>query len=177
MSAESFPINPKQFRQQAAKAVLGYVRKKFPYFFSEEDKEDIISEVVLRMWRSRDSYDGSKGALSTWVGTIAENVVKSSAGIKNKRADISGEISEDKETEFYEQNTFRGYEFAADRDILLGELEDSLFNSLKSERDRRFLAWQIDGLDAEEMARREGITKNNAYLIIDHMRRRLLPAA
>ena len=177
MPAETFPIKPSQFRQQAAKAVLGYVKKKFSTFFSEEDKEDIISEVVLRMWRAMDLYDSSKGALSTWVGTIAENVVKSMAKAKNKREAISGEITEEDEESFYEQNTFRGYEFAADRDILLEELENSLFDRLKSERDKRFLAWQIDGLDAEEMARREGISKNNAYLVIYHMRKRLSEAA
>ena len=121
MPAETFPIKPSQFRQQAAKAVLGYVKKKFSTFFSEEDKEDIISEVVLRMWRAMDLYDSSKGALSTWVGTIAENVVKSMAKAKNKREAISGEITEEDEESFYEQNTFRGYEFAADRDILLEE--------------------------------------------------------
>ena len=174
MTVEQFPIKPSQFRQLAAKAVLGYVNKQFSKYFTEEDKEDIISEVVLRMWRAKDSFDSSKGNLATWVGTIARNAVKSMAAAKSSRKDISWLIEDnEEECDFYDECGYRCYEFATDRDLLLEEHKKCLFDSLRSERDRRFLKWQMEGLDAEEMARKEGISKSNVHMILFHMRHRL----
>lgn len=175
--SDTFPIKPCEFRSQAAKAVLGFVNKKFPKYFSEEEKEDIISDVVFRMWRSMDLYDSSKGSLSTWIGTIAMNMVKSAAMAKKCRMGISGEFKDGEILDNSSYSTFRGNEFAADRDILFEEFQEGLFDSLKSERDQRFLAWQIDGLDAKEMAEREGISVGNVYVVLHHMRQRLRSAA
>ena len=61
--------------------------------------------------------------------------------------------------------------------ILILQLRESLRSRLKSERDRRFLDWQIDGLDAKEMARREGIPVENVHMVLFHMRQRLGRAA
>ena len=49
MTSSTFPIQTSQFNDYASKAVLGYVRKQFPRYFTEQDTEDIISEVVFRM--------------------------------------------------------------------------------------------------------------------------------
>lgn len=173
MSDTTFPIKPCEFRAQAAKAVLGFVNKKFPKYFSVEEKEDIISDVVLRMWRAQDRFDESKGSISTWVGTIAKNVVRSAAAAKCCRADISNEFEDGEILDNCEYSNFRGNEFAADRDIMFEEFQEGIFGSLKSERDQRFLAWQIDGLDAKEMAEREGISIGNVYVVLHHMRQRL----
>lgn len=40
-----------------------------------EDAEDLTQEVFIRMYRTLKSYDASKGALITWVTTIARNLL------------------------------------------------------------------------------------------------------
>lgn len=176
MQQENFPIKPNQFRAFASKAVLPYVNSKFPKFFSEEEKEDIISDVTLRMWRARDSYDSNKGALSTWVGKIAKNAVFTAAEAKWRRSDISAVIEEADSDDCTYINNLKGDDYA-DKDILFEELQEGLFSKLRGERDQRFLAWQIDGLDAKEMAKREGISVSNVYMVLFHMRKRLRGAA
>ena len=40
-----------------------------------EDAEDLTQEVFIKMYRTLKSYDASKGALITWVTTIARNLL------------------------------------------------------------------------------------------------------
>lgn len=49
--------------------------KNSPFYFGEWELEDIISETYTKAWGSRDSYNPAKGALSTWVNTIAYNII------------------------------------------------------------------------------------------------------
>ena len=172
-----FPLHPSQFKDYASKAVRGYVRKQFPKFFTEQDTEDIVSEVMLRMWRGHRSFDPEKGALSTWVGTIARNAVRSAAEAKWHRLDISGRFEDGEILDNCPYSTYRAEEFATDGELLRNEREAELFSKLCSERDRRFLAWKIQDLDANEMAEREGTSAANANLIIFHMRQKLRRSA
>ena len=177
MTENRIPINPTQFRNQATKAVLGYIRKQYSKFFSEEEMEEMISEVVLRMWRARDSYDSGKGTLSTWVGIIAKNVVRSAAEAKANRSSISGEFEDGEIQDNCTYSLYRSQDFAADRELLFEEMQERLFSKLKSDRYQRFLAWKIEGLDASEMAEREGITVEAVYMVLFHLKQRLLQAA
>ena len=40
-----------------------------------ENAQDLTQEVFIKMYRTLKSYDGSKGALITWVTTIARNLL------------------------------------------------------------------------------------------------------
>jgi RNA polymerase sigma-70 factor, ECF subfamily len=42
---------------------------------SGEDAEDLTQEVFIKMYRTLSSFDPSKGALVTWVTTIARNLL------------------------------------------------------------------------------------------------------
>jgi len=42
---------------------------------ASEDAEDLTQEVFIKMYRTLKSYDASKGALVTWVTTIARNLL------------------------------------------------------------------------------------------------------
>lgn len=37
--------------------------------------EEVVQDVMVRAWRAADRYDASRGSLSTWLFTIARNVV------------------------------------------------------------------------------------------------------
>lgn len=172
-----FPLQPSQYKDYASKAVHGYVRKRFPRFFTEQDLEDIVSDVMLRMWRGHESFDSGKGALSTWTGTIARNAVLSAAESKWHRLDISREFEDGEILDDCTYSTYRAYEFSTDGELLRDELETELFARLRSERDQRFLAWKLLDLDASEMAEREGISEGNVSLVIFRMRQKLRRSA
>ena len=177
MSVERLPIRPEQFRQYASAVVRAFVNKQFPKYFSVEETDDIVSDVVLRMWRARDSYDPAKGAFSTWVGTITRNVVKSAARAKCCREDISCKLSEDIVIDDSVYGLFRSGEMSTDGELIAEETYMTLISVLDSKRDRRFLDWLIEGLNASEMAEREGISVKNVHLVLCRMKRRLPQAA
>ena len=61
----------------------------------------------------------------------------------------------------------------ADRQLLMDELVESLYDRLRQERDKRILLYLADGLDYEEIAEREGLTMRATYMAVFHLRRRL----
>ncbi len=44
----SFPIAPEKFKNVASKAVSSYVKKQYSKYFTNEDIEDMVSDVTLR---------------------------------------------------------------------------------------------------------------------------------
>ena len=173
----SFPIASEKFRNVASKAVSSYVKKQYSKYFTNEDIEDMVLDVTLRMWRAKDSFDAEKGDIFQWVWTIAKNVVRTSALAKHNRADISLAFEEGDIQDNCPYSTYRGYEFGADKDILFEETQESLFDKLKSERDKLFLCWKIEGLDSKEMAERAGISVEAVYMVMFHLKQRLQSAA
>ena len=83
-------IQPKDYWTMAAKAVKAYANKKFAGFFQEADVEDIVAEVVTKMWRARGRFDPDRGSEFGWVWTIAKNAVRDAAIAKRNRKDIGG---------------------------------------------------------------------------------------
>lgn len=177
MTENNFPISAQQVNEQASQAVRGYIRSQFPKFFTAEDIEDLTGETVYRMWRARTTFDPQKGSLATWAGAIARNVVRAAAEAKWRRVGISAELEDGCYPEEGSAGAFRSDAYTADGALLLEERLQSLYAKLRSERDQRFLSWQIDGLDAQEMARREGIPVGRVYMVLFHMRERLRRAA
>ena len=148
----------------ATKSVQCFVYSQFKGFFSAVEVEDIISIVIEKMLKAIDRYDPQKGKLSTWANTIALNTVKSEAAKKKVR------------NTFIEAKT-RIDSCYADQDLECQDLKKELFLKCRNSRDQRILQWKIDGMEPEEMAQREGITINNVYIILHHLRKRLCTAA
>ena len=153
------------------------MKKQYSKYFTNEDIEDMVSDVTLRMWRAKDSFDAEKGDVFQWVWTIAKNVVRTSALAKHNRTDISLAFEEGEIQDNCPYSTYRGYEFGADNDIIFEETQESLFDKLKSERDKLFLCWKIEGLDSKEMAERAGISVDAVYMVMFHLKQRLQSAA
>lgn len=162
-------IQPKDFWTMAAKAVKAYANKQFAGFFQEADVEDIVAEVVTKMWRARGRFDPDRGTEFGWVWTIAKNAVNDAAMAKHKRENIGGCWNDDVE----ELAEGMEAEDLADRQLLMDELVESLYDRLRQERDKRILLYLADGLDYEEIAEREGLTMRATYMAVFHLRRRL----
>lgn len=79
----------KQLISIANAAVRSYVLTSFRGFFSNDELDDIVGDTISKAYRYYDRFDPSKAKLSTWVGRIAINTVKSAAKVKTRRANIS----------------------------------------------------------------------------------------
>lgn len=53
----------------------------------------MFSDVVFRIWKKIDTYDGSKGNFNTWISTITSNIAFNRARSINRHGDTQ-EISE-----------------------------------------------------------------------------------
>ena len=136
----------KDYWPTAARAVKAYANRKFSGFFTEAEVEDMVAEVVTKMWRARESFDPNRGTEFGWVWTIAKNAVNDAAMAKHKRENIGGCWNDDVEI---------------------------LYDRVRQERDKRILLYLADGLDYEEIAEREGLTMRATYMAVFHLRRRL----
>lgn len=162
-------IEQKEYWPIAETAVGSYVGKKFPGFFSNADKEDIVADVVTRMWRARESYDPNKAEVFTWVWAIAKNAVLDAAMDKCKRANIGGRWDDDADKEANRMLS----DDSADGELLRDELVEDLHDRLRLERDKRILLYLAQDLDYEDIAEREGLTKQAAYMAVFHLREKI----
>lgn len=169
MEMNNLQILPKDYRTVAAKAVKSYVKTHFNGLFSAEDIEDLVSDVVLRMWGAKDSFDPAKGKEFSWIWTIAKNVVKDAAEACHKRTSISGDMDE---TAIYKMETMVGTD-DADKELLQDEFAEDLLGRLRLERDKRLLLYLMEDMEFEEMAKREGISVHAVYMAVFHLRQRL----
>ena len=44
------------------------------YTASPEDADDLVQEVLLRIWQRLGDYDPSRGELKSWIGTLTRNL-------------------------------------------------------------------------------------------------------
>ncbi len=54
------------------------------YCANQDDRQDLIQEIVLQLWRSFDRFDG-RSKFSTWMYRVAMNVAISAARSQTRR--------------------------------------------------------------------------------------------
>lgn len=162
-------IHPKDYWSMAAKAVKGYVGRKFATYFTDVEVEDLVAEVVTRMWARKESFDPAKGEAFPWIWTIAKNAVNDAAKAKHNRENVGGDWNEDadkKAEKLYD-------DYGADTGLLVDETMEDLLGRLRQERDRRILLYLAQELEYEEIAKREGLSVRAVYMAVFHLRQRL----
>ena len=166
---EHTTLNPADFWPLATKIVASFVRKNYRDKFNKQDIEDIVSDVVTRMWAARATYNPEKGALHSWVWRIAQRCVLDAVDAKAKRLGISGDF------EKVDGGTYKLpiSNYGVDDELLCDDKVEYFYHELKSERDRRFLLYLADGLSAKEIADRESLTPNQVHMVVYRLRQRL----
>lgn len=164
---ESFSsFNPAELRPMATKAVASYIGKCFAGRFTQEDIEDIVSDVVMKAWDKRGSYDPVKGTLFSWIWKIGRNTVLDAVAAKERRRGIMVDI------DAVSARAILSAEHADD-ELIRDDIETGFLERLKSERDRRIYDYLQLGLGDKDIAKREGITDNAAALAVYHLRKKL----
>lgn len=77
---------------QAHKGIIYKVANS--YCEDDENRKDLIQEIIIQLWRSLDSYN-PEFKLSTWIYRIALNVSISFYRIERKRSVVHKGLSED----------------------------------------------------------------------------------
>jgi len=72
----------KQIINDYTKMLYNFIRR---FGFSDEETEDILQEVFVKVWKYKDSFDETKSALKTWVFTITKNTVYDTLRKKKNR--------------------------------------------------------------------------------------------
>ena len=174
MSQKTLSINESRYRDYASKAVYGYSLTRFGNFFSDCDYEDIISDVVFRMLKYRDSYDPSKSEFQTWVGTIAKNTVNTWARRMTDRSSVSCRLLTDEDGQpLYDAIS----DLDADRDLSYNDCLERLYAATSNDRERDLLTSKIEGLDTEEIANATGQSVKQVYMHWFRLKNKLFPAA
>ena len=164
---ESFSsFNPAELRPMATKAVVSYIGKCFAGRFTQEDIEDIVSDVVMKAWDKRGSYDPVKGTLFSWIWKIGRNTVLDAVAAKERRRGIMVDI------DAVSARAILSAEHADD-ELIRDDIETGFLERLKSERDRRIYDYLQLDLSDKDIAKREGITDNAAALAVYHLRKKL----
>jgi len=153
----------------ATKAVASYIGKRYARVFSAQDIDDIIGDVVCKMWQARASFDPAKGQFFSWVWRIAQNTILDAVDAKFKRLGINGDI-EKKGGGTYELPI---PEYAVDDQLFCDDTVEYYLSELKNPRDKRFLLYLVEGLNSDEIAKREEIPVKQVYTIVCRLRKYL----
>jgi RNA polymerase sigma-70 factor (ECF subfamily) len=129
------------------------------------DRDDLIQEIVIQLWRSFPKYDAASGRFSTWMYRIAINVAISAHRSASRRARGAVPIED------------FGLELAA-ADKVLSEASDDvrLLRRLVGELDelsRALVILYLDGYAHDEIAAILGITATNASTRIHRIKDKL----
>jgi len=117
----------------------------------EDDKKDLVQEIILQLWRSFASYD-ARSKLSTWIYRVALNVAIASYRKEKRKNELITPISESI--------------IAFDEEESSNEKEDNL-NQLQQfigelkELDRALILLYLEEKSGKEMAEILGISETN----------------
>ena len=128
------------------------------YEKDEDDRKDLLQEMLLQLWLSFDKYDGST-RLSTWIYRIALNVAISAYRKQARRREVREPVPE----------TTIGAD--PETDELLDRLK-AYIQELR-ELDRALLILSLDGNSHIEIADILGITPTNVSTRLSRVRQQL----
>lgn len=159
MKQTSLPIAYSEYHNYATRMVKMAVSKYFDKFFSQGEVEDIAGAVVLKMCENGDKFNPDKGNAGQWVWTMAKNTVFSAAKSKSNRFVAYKDPDDDDLNAIADNNSSR-----PDWEVRESDYHKHLYESLPTERARKFFIWILEGLDADEISKRSGLSKNVVYV-------------
>ena len=159
----------------AERAVCAYTRNVFPGFFSEDDLDDLISDVVTLMWVNRGSYDERLGTVSTWVARIAKNRVLDAVKSEKRRRSLFSAAALVERVD--EDGAPVGFVPVArdetDAQVIAHDTERVLRESVRSERETNLLNGLLAERKPAELAAAENVAPKVIYPAVCNLRKHL----
>ncbi len=121
------------------------------YCKDTEDRKDLVQEIILRLWKSFDSYD-EHFKHSTWIYRIALNTAISFYRKEKSRKNF---------TNFFSENFFNLTDFDNDKQIKESTLFLKQFISELKELDKALMLLYLEEKSHKEMSEIIGITETN----------------
>ena len=106
-------------------ALFGVISRIIP---AEEIAQDIMQDVFVKIWKSTDMYEKSKGRLYTWMLNIARNCAIDYSRSKQFKSEIK---NQDIDNSVYEVNRQKSTTFNTDTIGLKEEVIKQLFTGIK----------------------------------------------
>ena len=146
-----------------------YYGKIYNYVFfqllNKENTEDLLSEIFMKVFEHRTSFDAKKAKLSTWLFTIAKNTL-SDYHRKSRHTGHWEPVEEELIDARYDVET--AYIKKSDSEYML----ESLCKLGKNDRTALFLKYFMN-FDYREIASHLGISEKNASVLLTRALRRL----
>jgi RNA polymerase sigma-70 factor (ECF subfamily) len=131
------------------------------YCIDTEDRKDLVQEIVLKLWKSFDSYD-ERFKYSTWIYRIALNTAisfyrkeKSRKAITNPFSEILFNVADFKDNKQIEESTIFLNQFISE----LKELDKALMLLYLEEKSHKEMA-EIIGISETNVATKISRIKN-----------------
>lgn len=137
-----------------------------------EDAEDVTQEVLIRLWKHRDSIDPS--STSTWVMRVARNLVIDVSRRRQARTAVFAEGADVVEMAAH-VSSGQAADTAADRSELRSRLEAALAELDEPYRSIVVMR-EIQGLPYEEIAQALNLPLGTMKVYLHRARRRLREA-
>ena len=147
--------------QQQSRGLLALVTRGI--LQNDEDVEEVINEVMLKVWNNISSFDSQKGSFNSWITTIAHNTAIDKLKRKDKTVEYNDEI-------LYE---------ALDNIHLKGLIDEILViaEGLNSKEKELFRLKYQEQLSTEQIMGKTGLSKraveSSLYRIRNKIRERL----
>jgi len=129
----------------------------------EDDKKDLIQEIILQLWRSFDSYD-EKSKFSTWMYRVALNVAIASYRKEKKHNEIIAPMPESI-IAIADEN------ISTEQEHVLNLLQK--FISELKEFDRALMLLYLEERSGKEMAEILGLSETNIRTKINRIKEQL----
>lgn len=125
-------------------------------------RDDVASEIVIKVFRYLPKYDPTKGKPSTWVNTIAESVIKNT--YRDNALDWAVSDSSTNIDDYADLVPSQ----ASLLDLL--EVEFELFAKTLTEQELKVAKLRMQGRKNVEIADQLGITKQRVGAIVEQIR-------
>lgn len=133
------------------------------YTSHEEDRKDLVQEIIFQLWRSFSSYD-DQYRLTTWIYRIALNVSISFFRKESRKREYSHPLTEAVLENIPEENNVLNSDNLKLLQMFISELK---------ELDRALLILYLDDKSHREMAEILGLSETNVATKISRIKERL----